>query len=119
VIPVRPLQQLRERDGRFANNLVGILAEGLLSLVAEVEANSGRSSAQRLAAYLDSLAEPQSGSTCAVLLPVTKTALAARLGVTKETISRLLRNLREQGLIEMTRRKITILDRVRLAGIAG
>jgi CRP-like cAMP-binding protein len=54
-----------------------------------------------------------------VLLPVTKTALAARLGVTKETISRLLRTLREQGLIEMTRRKITILDRARLAGIAS
>jgi CRP/FNR family transcriptional regulator len=120
VIPVRPLQQLKERDSTFANNLVRILAEGLLRLVAEVDASSGRSSAQRLAAYLESLADPQPGSvTCAVLLPVTKTALAARLGVTKETISRLLRNLREQGLIEMTRRKITILDRVRLAGIAS
>jgi len=120
VIPVRPLQQLKERDSRFANNLVRILAEGLLSLMAEVDANSGRSSAQRLAAYLDSLADPRPGSvTCAILLPVTKTALAARLGVTKETISRLLRNLREQGLIEMTQRKITILDRVRLAGIAS
>jgi len=118
VIPVSPLQQLKESDGAFASNLVRILAEGLLSLMAEVDASSGRSSAQRLAAYLDSLAEPQSGSaTCAILLPVTKTALAARLGVTKETISRLLRNLRERGLIEMTQRRITILDRVRLAGI--
>lgn len=120
VIPVRPLQQLRERDSIFANNLVRILAEGLLSLVAEVDASTGRSSAQRLAAYLDSLAAAQDGTaSCAVLLPVTKTALAARLGVTKETISRLLRNLRDQGLIEMTRRKITILDRARLAGIAS
>lgn len=120
VIPVRPLQQLKERDSTLANNLVRIMAEGLLNLIAEVDASSGRSSAQRLAAYLDSLAEAQSGSAiCAVLLPVTKTALAARLGVTKETISRLLRYLREQGLIEMTQRKITILDRVRLAGIAS
>jgi CRP-like cAMP-binding protein len=119
VIPVRPLQQLQERDITFANNLVRTLAEGLLRLVGEIDASVGRSSAQRLAAYLESLAEPQTGSAaCAVQLPVTKTALAARLGITKETMSRLLRELKEQGLIAMTGGNITLMDRARLAGIA-
>jgi CRP-like cAMP-binding protein len=120
VIPVRPLKQLQERDLTFANNLVKALAAGLLRLVAEIDASVGRSSAQRLAAYLESLAEPETGSeACAIELPVTKTTLAARLGITKETMSRLLRDLKEQGLIAMTRGNITILDRARLAGLSG
>lgn len=119
VIPVRPLKLLQERDITFANNLVRTLAAGLLRLVAEIDASVGRSSAQRLAAYLESLAVPESGAdACAIELPVTKTTLAARLGITKETMSRLLRDLKEQGLIAMTRGNITILDRGRLAGIA-
>jgi len=120
VIPVRPLQQLQERDITFANNLVRALAEGQVRLVREIGASTGRSSAQRLAAYLEALAAPKNGSdACAVRLPVTKTALAARLGITKETMSRLLRGLKEQGLIGMTGGNITILDRERLAGIAN
>lgn len=119
VIPVRPLLQLQERDSTFANNLVRTLAEGLLSLVGEIDASVGRSSAQRLAAYLESLAEPETGTcACAVQLPVTKSALASRLGITKETMSRLLRELKLQGMIEMSGGNITILDRARLAGLA-
>jgi len=120
VIPVRPLRQLQERDCVFATNLMRALAEGLLGLIADIDANAGRSSTQRLAAYLESLARPDSGAAaCAVQLPVTKTALAARLGITKETMSRLLRELKEQRLIAMDRGSITILDRARLAGIAN
>jgi CRP-like cAMP-binding protein len=120
IIPIRPLQQLQERDAMFANNLIKTLAEGQVRLVQEIDARIGRSSAQRLAAYLESLAEPQAeAATCAVQLPVTKTALAARLGITKETMSRLLRELKDQRLILMDRGTITILDRERLAGIAS
>lgn len=120
LIPVRPLQQLQERDITFANNLVRALAEEVLRLVGEIDASTGRSGAQRLAAYLTSLAELDTGSDAWVVqLPVTKTALAARLGITKETMSRLLRELKDQGLITMNRGKITILDRARLGGIAN
>ena len=119
VIPVGSLQQLQERDLTYAHNLITTLADGLLRLIAEIDSNAGRNSAQRLATYLEALAEPHAGSdACAVQLPVTKTALAARLGITKETMSRLLRELKEQGLIAMAGAKITILDRVRLAAIA-
>ena len=120
MIPVRPLQQLQERDITFANNLVRALAEEQVRLLREIDARIGWSSAKRLAAYLESLARPETGSdACAVQLPVTKTALAARLGITKETMSRLLRELKDQGLIVMQGGNITILDRERLAGIAN
>ncbi len=120
VIPARALHQLLARDRAFASNLARSLAAGMLRLVADIDASAGRSSAQRLAAYLNSLAEPDDDAqSCAVVLPVTKTAVAARLGITKETMSRLLRDLKDLGLIEMTRGRITICDRRRLAGIAG
>lgn len=120
VIPVRPLRQLQERDITFANNLVRTLAEGQVRLVREIDARIGSSSAKRLAAYLESLAKSEGCSgACAVQLPVTKSALAARLGITKETMSRLLRELKDQGLIAMAGGAITILDRPRLAGIAN
>lgn len=120
IIPFRPLRLLQERDVTFAGNLIRALAEGQIRLVGEIGASSGRSSAQRLAAYLESLAQPVNGSeACAVQLPVSKTVLAARLGITKETMSRLLREMKDQGLILMQRGNITILDRPRLAGIAN
>ena len=50
-------------------------------------------------------------STWIARLPVSKTILADRLGITKETMSRLLRELMAQGAIEVARRDITILDR--------
>lgn len=123
VIPARPLQSLMARDLAFANNLARTLAGGLLRLVAEIDASTGRSSAQRLAGYLDSLVhqdgEDGGAGACAVVLPATKTAVAARLGITKETMSRLLREMKDLGVIEVARGRVTILDRQRLAGIAN
>lgn len=119
VIPARPLQALLARDLTFASNVARTLAAGMLRLVTEIDASTGRSSAQRLASYLNSLAAPQDdGERCAVVLPATKTAVAARLGITKETMSRLLRELKDLGVIEVARCRITILDRRRLAAIA-
>ena len=44
--------------------------------------------------------------------------IAARLGVTKETFSRLLRELGQRKVVSVARREITLLDRERLADIA-
>jgi CRP-like cAMP-binding protein len=53
-----------------------------------------------------------------VHLPTTKTVVAARLGVKKETLSRLLRVLAQRGLISVAQRNISILDRARLSALA-
>ena len=72
---------------------------------------------ERLAAYLESLAEPGPAPLRAQL-PAAKTVIAARLGITKETLSRLLRAFIEQGLIRVAKRDITILDPGRLSEAA-
>lgn len=115
VIPAAAMLAAIERDPRGARQLVLSLAERNVALLAEVEASSMLSSAQRLARYLSALA----GAEAAAQLPTSKTVIAARLGMKKETLSRLLRAFAERGVIGMTRRDITILDREGLADLAA
>jgi CRP/FNR family transcriptional regulator len=118
VLPTAAVLELAERDSRFARNLMFALAHGKLELVAELESVTVRRGAQRLAAYLESLAGPGNGpGPTRVQLPVAKTMVASRLGIKKETLSRLLRQFVAQGVIEVARREIAILDRARLAAL--
>lgn len=119
VIPTAVIFGLMERDARFARTLTVVLAERALELVGEVEAAMQRG-AQRLASYLGSLPEAPGGNGHALVrLPVSKTLVAARLGVKKETLSRLLRQFASAGLIEVSRREIAILDRQRLLQVSS
>ncbi len=72
-----------------------------------------------MAAYLEAHAETgdrRHGARAAC--PSTKTVIASHLGVTKETFSRLLRELAQLDLITVARREITLLERRRLAELA-
>ena len=115
VMPSTPLYALIERDSAFARALVAILAERKLELCAEIGSATLRKGAERLASYLVESA----GNDDAVQLPFSKTVLAARLGMQKETLSRLLRSLAANGMITVSRRRIALLDRVRLRQSAG
>lgn len=106
---------LLERNTRFSHNLTRALAERNLKLVCELEAGLLHSG-QRLAAYLQSIAEPGTApNRASARLPVSKTLLAARLGIKKETLSRLLRQFAREGLIEVRGREIAILDVARIS----
>ena len=115
-VPVPPLLRLLGMDPGFARDLLRELADDYLALLEELQASVQKNAVQRLASYLASLAEPNgTPHTWLARLPVSKTILADRLGITKETMSRLLRELMAQGAIEVARRDITILDRNLLA----
>lgn len=120
VVPAAALARLLHSEPIFARNMTGSLAERLLGLLQEFEASVQHSGVQRLACYLDSLAEPGALANRSIArLPATKTTVAARLGVKKETLSRMLRDLAARGLIKVTGREVAILDRDALARIAG
>lgn len=124
VIPSTALFSLIDRDPRTARQVLHTLAQRYLDLVAELESVTMRRGAQRLASYLASLTEPciRNGGqnrACTVRLPASKTLIASRLDMKKETLSRLLRALADRGLIEVTQRDITILDPEGLAGVVG
>ena len=116
-IPLEAVELLVRRDAAFARNLLDHLAAEILRLLAGIEAGMLQRAPQRLASYLCTLAGSDGAATRQVSLPVSKTVVAAMLGVKKETLSRLLRDLSERRLIAVSRREITILDRARLEGV--
>jgi CRP-like cAMP-binding protein len=119
VIPAAAVFALIERDPRLARGAVLTLAERHLRLLEELHGSGPRRGAQRLASYLDSVAEPVAGNgQYLVRLPGTKTLAAAQLGMSKETLSRLLRSLAARGVLRLSRREIAILDRAALSALA-
>jgi len=115
-VPTPPLLRLLDLEPGFTRNLLSEVSENYLGLLQEMETSVQKSALQRLGCYLVSLAEPNgSPHSWIARLPTSKTAIAERLGVTKETMSRLLRELTVQGSILVAGREITILDRERLA----
>lgn len=117
VLPTAAILDLAEREPRFARNALHVLAHRVVGLLDELQAATLQCGSQRLAAYLESLAAAGGPGPTRIHLPVSKTILAARLGVKKETLSRLLRQFATRGLIEIERRDIALLDRGRLAAM--
>lgn len=118
VIPTAAIFQLMDREARFSRSVAMRLAERNDELLGELESAMQRGS-QRLAAYLAALESADGNGGAVVRLPVSKTLVAARLGVKKETLSRLLRQFTASGLIEVSRRDISILDRARLTELSS
>jgi CRP-like cAMP-binding protein len=113
-LPGRSVNAVLERDPHFARGMFARLAERMHELVAQIESSTLLNARQRIASYLTGLA----GSASRVRLPVTKTLVASQLGVTKETLSRLLREFSDHGLIHVHNRDIIVRDRAQLAAVA-
>lgn len=119
VIPIAPVLALIAQEPRFASGWLRSLAENEYALCAEIGAATLQTAAERLAAYLGELAgQPDESGGCVVELPVTKTLLAARLGMKKETLSRLLRRFAARGAIALTHPRTVVIDRERLSATA-
>jgi CRP/FNR family transcriptional regulator, dissimilatory nitrate respiration regulator len=117
VVPAEPLRLMIDTEPGFARAMLASMSQRLHALVTDFEAATVHRATERLAAYLVSLVDPAGPSTAT--LPASKTVIAARLGITKETLSRLLRRFAQEGLIAVGRRQITLLDRERLHAAAN
>ena len=117
-MPATPVLALLAHDPGFARGLLASISLRMYGLVSDLESESLHQGLQRVATYLGSLAEAGAPAPPVVRLPATKTVIAARLGVTKETFSRLLRELGAMGLIQVRKREITLLDASRLGEVA-
>jgi len=103
-----------DRNPRFARNMLALLAERLRRTIADIEAYTLKSGAQRMIAYL--LRDVPSGtrSSLEVRLSAAKGVVASRLSITREHFSRVMHELVQAGLIEVSGRTIRILDPARL-----
>ncbi len=109
---------LLENDSSFARRMLIGLAMHNHSLVHDIESYSQRSGVQRVIDYL--LLHCPNGGDCAdiidIVLPTSKQITASRLNLTPETLSRILHDLAEAGLIEVQGKRISINNIQRLRG---
>jgi CRP/FNR family transcriptional regulator len=96
--PKGPFLAAMRADPDLALAIIHAQAVWLRKLTHKVEQLSGADSFERLKTWIREHV-PSGGS---LTLPVTKKTLAAQLGMTPETLSRGLRSLQDQGLLEVT-----------------
>jgi CRP/FNR family transcriptional regulator len=96
------------RDPAAAKFFIELLARKCSILSRRVESLGLETVRQRLARYL--LGHCGGGGGCLIRLPVKKGELAAQLGTIPETLSRNLKHLQEEGLIEVRGAEIRVVD---------
>ena len=99
-----------EGDGRVAKAMVASLSTWLLRLVGKVEELTVLSAGARLARYLLDLPSATTAEGAAIELPLAKRELAASLGITPETLSRLLRKWQDREVVRSEGGTIVVLD---------
>ncbi|MGH2393210.1 MAG: Crp/Fnr family transcriptional regulator [Candidatus Limnocylindria bacterium] len=119
LLKLRPaiVQSLATQDVLVARALLAETSERVLSFVAELSGNAFATVRQRLARHLLDLAsERQRGPELSA--PVTQQELADATGTVREVVVRVLRELRQEGVVRTGRGGITILEPERLLGAA-
>lgn len=100
--------RLIQGNPELALNMIGIFAIKLKSLLKSIDALSLKEARERLLMYLWDLSEE--GKRESFDLEVNKAHLALLLGITPETLSRLFQKLKEEGLLNVTQKRVTLLN---------
>ncbi len=103
-----------DHDSAFARRMLAGLSIRLHGLIHDVENYSLRSSAQRVIGFLLQLAGAPACGSVTFELPASKHVIASRLNLTPETLSRILHDLIESGLITVQGRRIVVQNIARL-----
>jgi len=96
-IPADAFLDLLKNDGGLSLNMLGALSERMLELVQRIEQLQFSSTGERLAYFLCTLTEVETGAV-KLRLPYDKSLVAARLGMKPESLSRALAKLRKMGV---------------------
>jgi CRP/FNR family transcriptional regulator len=104
------------REPELAMAMLALLSARLRSFVGQIAQLSLKEVPERLAGYLLLLRGAQNSDDVALDLP--KGQIAAYLGTIPETLSRALKKLSDQGLIETSGSRVRVLDAEALARLA-
>ena len=120
--PKEAFMGLLERNPRFSLNLIVSLSLLLRRFARQIEELSFAEVPARLAAYLMELAARKSttyqGKTY-LDLDMKKGELASHIGTVSETLSRSLKKLKDDGIIEVDGSRVIIHDMERLRRLSG
>ncbi|MFL6076007.1 MAG: Crp/Fnr family transcriptional regulator [Mycobacteriales bacterium] len=115
VLMLRPatVRQLARTDIVLANVLLDELGERANAYMEALAATTLSSVRQNLVRHLLDVAA-ESGGGLPLVAQLTHQELAGHVGTVREVVGRILRELREQGLVSTGRDEITLLDPVQL-----
>lgn len=108
------LSLLRD-NGSISINMIAGLSKFLRQFANQIEDLTFKDVPSRLASYLLELSR---GTKTVVELPISKSQLASNLGTVSETLSRTLRKLADDEIINVSGKTFTILDFDRLEELA-
>jgi CRP-like cAMP-binding protein len=102
------------RNPGFGRRVIASLSAKLHATVRELDMYALGSGGRRFAAWLLRAVPTGERGAVALTLPASKRAVASQLNVSAEHLSRILRELTRQGLVEVRGRKLAIPDAGRL-----
>ena len=97
--------------------MIASISQHMHHLVQQVEQLKAQSGVQRVAEFLASLSLARQGK-CAIALPYDKVLIAARLGLTPESLSRAFAKLRAVGVV-IDSSQVVVKDIAKLRSIAA
>lgn len=103
-----------ERSPGFGRRIIAALSAKLHASVRELDLYALGSGGRRFAAWLLRLVPREARGASEVTLPAAKRAIASQLNMSAEHLSRILRELALEGLLEVRGRKVSIPDAGRL-----
>lgn len=109
VVGKEALTQAMDTNPLLCRKMLASLCVRLHELLTDIEACTSRTSLQRVTCFLSQQA-PGDQKRYEVALGTSKQTLAAQLNLAPETLSRMLSQLSQAGLIEVQGRTITVLD---------
>ncbi|MEH6616759.1 MAG: Crp/Fnr family transcriptional regulator [Porticoccus sp.] len=106
---------LLKRSPDLSLVLLGDLSRRLRMRLSEIEVLSLKNSTHRVVRYLMTLIVDSDSEYPQFDLPVAKRLIAGQLAIQPETFSRIVHRLKEEGVIDMKGKEVTVLDRKALA----
>lgn len=110
------LKEMRQ-DAILCNRILSVVAKRMLGMLNDTEMCAQRSSVQRVACYLMRQRPDDGARSFNIELPARKRDIAAKMGLTPETFSRVLASLRQKGAIQVDGRRIQVEDSTVLASL--
>ena len=113
MIPADVFRTAMEQDAAIARATIELLARHWRLVVDQIVDLKLRSADRRIARFLARRIPEEAGAGSAEL-PEPRSAIAARLGMTPETLSRTLNAMEAEGIVRLSGKRIDVSDREKL-----
>lgn len=115
----KDMLQILEQNPGVSMRLVEILNDELRQAKTLIRVLGQKSPAGKIATFILSLFPQRGAIPRELVLPLSREEVAEMVGLTEETVSRVMADLRRKGVIEAPRGFIRIIDHKRIFSLAG